>query len=108
MFVGYVKFPSMRISTFVNTGNLMAVNMLYVTPLLNIIVALLEWFVANASKPGVSFSPGVCGTTNVSHANAIEVCKRRSANNIGVKRRAKLHDMSRSVFILYCRVLGAS
>jgi hypothetical protein len=86
MFVGYVKFPSMRISTFVNTGNLMAVKILYVTPLLNIIVALLEWLVTSASSPGVSSAPGTCGTSKVFHASAAETCKKRLNNIAGQQR----------------------
>lgn len=72
MSVGYVKFPSIATSTLVSVGNLIGVNILYVTPLSNSMVALVEKFpdTRATANPGVSSCPAVCGTTKVVHANA--------------------------------------
>lgn len=64
----------METSTFVNLGNLMGVKMLYVTPSLNKMVALLEKFPEARAvvKAGVSSAPEVWGTVYVVQAQAAE------------------------------------
>lgn len=67
MFVGYVKFPSIRISTLVKTGNLIGVKILYVIPFWNRIVEFELKLANTAVKAGVSSCPGACGTMKVDH-----------------------------------------
>lgn len=67
MFVGYVKFPSIRMSTLVKTGNLIGVKILYVIPFWKRIVEFELKLANTAVKAGVSSCPEACGTVKVDH-----------------------------------------
>jgi hypothetical protein len=66
--VGYVRFPSIRISTLLRVGNFIGVKILYVTPSWNRMVELVAKSGSAARIAGVSSFPGECGTVNVFQA----------------------------------------
>jgi len=66
--VGYVRFPSIRISTLLRVGNFIGVKMLYVMPSWNKIVELVAKSGSAERIAGVSSFPGECGTVNVFQA----------------------------------------
>jgi len=66
--VGYVRFPSIRISTLLRVGNFIGVKILYVTPSWNRMVELVVKYGSAARIAGVSSFPGECGTVNVFQA----------------------------------------
>ena len=70
---GYVKFPSIATSTLFNTGNLIGVKMLYVTPFWKIILEFSARSGKAFIKAGVSSWPGECWTRNLFQAKDAEI-----------------------------------
>ena len=66
--VGYVRFPSIQISTLLRVGNFIGVKILYVTPCWNRMVELVAKYGSAARIAGVSSFPGECGTIKVFQA----------------------------------------
>lgn len=70
---GYVKFPSIAISTLFNAGNFIGVKMLYVTPFWKIILESSTRSDKAFIKVGVSSWPGECWTRNLFQAKDAEI-----------------------------------
>ena len=85
--VGYVRFPSIRISTLLRIGNFIGVKILYVMLSWNRIVELVAKSGSAARIAGVSSFPGECGTVNVFQAatRCAKATKEKSLAKLGFK-----------------------
>lgn len=95
MLSGYVKFPSIRISTFRSTGNLTGVKRLYEIPFSNKMTQSEVQDGSAARRPGVSSWSPVWGTTTVlCEETATQVYVRNKTqvvSSIFEKRKTELH-----------------
>lgn len=85
MFVGYIKFPSIQISTLCRMGNLIGVKILYVIPFLNKIVESELKCASTPMRAGVSSRPAVWGTTSVFRAEIATHVSTRNKTQLEVE-----------------------